>query len=894
MFLKKSCNIILIMVLFSIKAWSFGGCIDTTLIDPNAVCPLIYAPVCGCDGITYDNDCVATSKGVTAWIPGECNGAQSCSATFTYSIVPVGAPGTGVQFANLSYPSNYTLKWDFGDGITFTGSNPFHLYFGNGPFNVFLEVSDGSTCYDTLTQSLLFGGTPYHPCVNPTLIDSSQPCPLVVMPVCACDGITYGNICEALSYGGATSFRSGACTSPSICIADFQYYVTIGFAGYSVDFYNSSAGNFYNTLWNFGDGNSSTDYQPQHTYFANNLPNDPIVVSLTISDSNSCNSTFFQVLDLNNAVNNCRDLSLADTSVNCPLVYDPVCGCDGITYGNSCIAQSNGLLSWSPGVCGQNNCFAYMAYTAVPGSNIVTFKNFSYASNLKATWSFGDSTFSNYFEPVHTFPTSGDYYVCLTIEDTLSGCINSYCEIVHVGVAFINCIDSNRINPNASCSLIYDPVCGCNGVTYDNECVALESGIISYTKGVCGSVGICNVSFGYVVTNDPLGYSVQFFNTSNNIPFGNDLWEYGDGTSDFSFNPTHIYTLPGVYLVCLTSGNPFCDGIAYCQYISVGSGANCADSTAIDPTVLCPQVIDPVCGCNGVTYNNSCEAYYVNGISHWTQGPCFGTSCKASFYYNFDTTANSIQFYNTSWGGYTDVSWSFGDGNVSTEQNPYYVFTEGVPQYYNVCLSIVNPNTNCFDTYCETVFIDTALYSCYADFNWGIGLDSLTGDSVVIFYNNSYAPNTPGQPADVQWVMNDSIMSNDVNVTVPFDSSGVYSVCLTVSNPFSNCSNISCDTVLYRLATSIKENKKTIGFVKAYPNPLQNETTIALQLSERTDVSLQVFDVMGKQIDMIKQGTLNLGNHQFTWNSDKVSNGIYYMYVKAGNDSKTIKLSVAR
>ncbi|MFN7593781.1 MAG: hypothetical protein ACK5QZ_10570, partial [Bacteroidota bacterium] len=27
-------------------------CIDSSLIDMNATCPMIYAPVCGCDGIT--------------------------------------------------------------------------------------------------------------------------------------------------------------------------------------------------------------------------------------------------------------------------------------------------------------------------------------------------------------------------------------------------------------------------------------------------------------------------------------------------------------------------------------------------------------------------------------------------------------------------------------------------------------------------------------------------------------------------------------------------------------------------------------------------------------------------------------------------------------------------
>lgn len=50
-------------------------CIDPAQIDPDAVCADIYAPVCGCDDVTYGNECEATAAGVTSWKKGECQSA---------------------------------------------------------------------------------------------------------------------------------------------------------------------------------------------------------------------------------------------------------------------------------------------------------------------------------------------------------------------------------------------------------------------------------------------------------------------------------------------------------------------------------------------------------------------------------------------------------------------------------------------------------------------------------------------------------------------------------------------------------------------------------------------------------------------------------------------------
>ncbi|MDP8322137.1 MAG: T9SS type A sorting domain-containing protein [Candidatus Stygibacter australis] len=69
--------------------------------------------------------------------------------------------------------------------------------------------------------------------------------------------------------------------------------------------------------------------------------------------------------------------------------------------------------------------------------------------------------------------------------------------------------------------------------------------------------------------------------------------------------------------------------------------------------------------------------------------------------------------------------------------------------------------------------------------------------------------------------------------------------------------------------------------VANYPNPFNPETRIAFNLSESTQVTLNIYNTRGQLIDNLLDMQLAAGDHKIIWNAESQPSGIYYYSLRA-------------
>ncbi len=84
-----------------------------------------------------------------------------------------------------------------------------------------------------------------------------------------------------------------------------------------------------------------------------------------------------------------------------------------------------------------------------------------------------------------------------------------------------------------------------------------------------------------------------------------------------------------------------------------------------------------------------------------------------------------------------------------------------------------------------------------------------------------------------------------------------------------------------------------------YPNPFNPSTQIAFELQRAGEVTLRIYDLLGREVRTLVNGTLQAGAHTYTWNGvdnngNKASSGIYLYQIQTEFGSTTKKMTLVK
>lgn len=84
--------------------------------------------------------------------------------------------------------------------------------------------------------------------------------------------------------------------------------------------------------------------------------------------------------------------------------------------------------------------------------------------------------------------------------------------------------------------------------------------------------------------------------------------------------------------------------------------------------------------------------------------------------------------------------------------------------------------------------------------------------------------------------------------------------------------------------------KIVLSSATIYPNPSKSTITLAISLSQSTNVTISIYDVNGKEVVFVPNQWLQTGTHNVEVNVDDLTEGLYVVKINTDNNSITQKL----
>ncbi len=419
--------------------------------------------------------------------------------------------------------------------------------------------------------------------------------------------------------------------------------------------------------------------------------------------------------------------------------------------------------------------------------------------------------------------------------------------------------------------------------------------------------------FGAPIRTGGAPLNVQFYDSSKavNTVIDSWLWNFGDGNSSTEQNPMHTYTNSGTFTVSLIVA----DGVINSSERKIGyvivSSELLVDFTASSTIGRVPMIVlftDLSTGGASTwswdygdgqfstdqnpthTYNNSGTYTVALTISD-------GTSEITATKDNYITVLDSIladfsaapvsgdaplevTFTDQSLGSITSWLWDFGDGAISTEQNPVHIYQD--TGTYDVTLRVYDQLDSS-----ETAKLDYITVTQAIVMTANFTAEPLEG---IIPLSVQFTDLTTGNPTSWLWNFGDEATSDLQNPVHQYNTSGTYTVVLTVSDGVNQDSLTKPDYIMANEPDAVDdEEANRIGLMN-YPNPFGPGTSIQFTLDEPGEVRIEIFDVSGKFVNRFNLGIRSEGIHAVNWDgldasSSKLSAGMFYckLTIKRGS-----------